>query len=106
MSRSLALANFALSKTTLYRAPTLIAQGELRVVVYMTGTAYIEDRMALLRSAFDQTDALAREDKLLDAELNGAGLKISPLQNSPSNEAETLRDALAACFRTSRSRTC
>ena len=52
--------------------------------------------MSLLRSALDQTDALAREDQLPDVELNSAGLKISPLENSVPKEAEALRDALSS----------
>ena len=73
-----------------------LTQGELHVAVPTTGPAYIEERMSLLRSALAQTDALVREDKLPDAELNSAGLKISPLENSVPKEAEALRDALSS----------
>ena len=68
--------------------------------------AYLEERMSQLRSALDQTDALAREDQLPDAELNTAGLKISPLENSVPKEAEALRDALSSMLPMSKSRTC
>ncbi len=73
-----------------------LTQGELHVAVPTTAAAYIEERMTLLRSALDQTNALAREDQLPDAELNSAGLKISPLENSVPKEAEALRDALSS----------
>jgi TnpA family transposase len=72
-----------------------LTQGELHVGVPTTGAAYIEERMSLLRSALDQTNALAREDRLPDAELNSTGLKISPLENGVPKEAEALRDALS-----------
>ena len=72
-----------------------LTQGELHVAVPTTGVAYIEERMSLLQSALDQTDALAREDQLPDAELNSTGLRISPLENSVPKEAEALRDALS-----------
>jgi hypothetical protein len=51
-----------------------LTQGELHVDVPTTGAAYLEERMSLLRNALDQTNALAREDKLPDAELNSAGI--------------------------------
>lgn len=56
--------------------------------------AYLDERIAVLRSALDQTEALAAAGELPDAELTGAGLKISPLENSVPKEADTLRDAL------------
>ena len=71
-------------------------QGELHIHVPTSGAKYIDERMSLLRSALDQTNALAREDQLPDAELNSAGLKISPLENSVPKKAETLRDALSS----------
>jgi TnpA family transposase len=73
-----------------------LAQGEIHVTIPTNAAAYIEERMSLLRSALDQTNALAREDQLPDAELNSAGLKISPLENSVPKEAEALRDALSS----------
>jgi hypothetical protein len=80
-----------------------LTQGELHVAVPTTAAAYIEERVLQLRSALDQTNALAREDQLPDAELNSAGLelnsagfKISPLENSVPKEAEALRDALSS----------
>jgi len=73
-----------------------LTQGELHVAVPTTGAAYIEERMSLLRNALDQTNTLAREDQLPDAELNTTGLKISPLENSVPKEAEALRDALSS----------
>ncbi len=36
-----------------------LTQGELHVAVPTTGAAYIDERMSLLRSALDQTNALA-----------------------------------------------
>jgi len=55
---------------------------------------YLDERIAGLRSALDQTEALAAAGELPDAELTGAGLKISLLENSVPKEADTLRDAL------------
>ncbi len=81
-------------------------QGELHIPVPTSGTKYIDERMSLLRSALDQTNALAREDQLPDAELNSAGLKISPLENSVPKEAELSGTRSVVCSHTSRSRTC
>jgi TnpA family transposase len=69
-------------------------QSGLHVSVPTSSEAYIEQRIALLRDALDNTDALARENHLPDVELNGSGLKISPLENSVPKEAEALRDTL------------
>src|SRR5260370_22735455 len=71
-----------------------LRQGDLHVAVPMSGAAYLEERMTLLREALDQTGALARENQLPDAELSSTGLKISPLENSVPKEGEALRDAL------------
>ncbi|AXC14787.1 Mobile element protein [Acidisarcina polymorpha] len=73
-----------------------LTQGQLHVAVPTIGAAYIEQRMSLLRSALDHTDALAREDQLRNAELNSAGPKISPLENGVPKEGEALRDALSS----------
>src|SRR5260370_41770509 len=53
-----------------------LTQGDLHVAVPTSGAAYLEERISLLRGPLDQTNALAREDQLPDAELNRAGLKI------------------------------
>jgi len=55
---------------------------------------YVEERLAALRGALDQTEALAAAGELPDAELTGTGLKISPLENNVSKEADALRDTL------------
>ena len=73
-----------------------LTKGELKVAVHTTEPHTSRSGCRLLWSALDQTDALAREDKLPHAELNGAGLKISPLENSVLKEAEALRDALSS----------
>ncbi len=66
----------------------------LRVAVPTSAAVYLEERLSLLREALDQTDALAREGQLPDAELSSTGLKISPLENSVPKDADALRDTL------------
>jgi TnpA family transposase len=66
----------------------------LRVAVPTSSTAYLEERLSVLRGALHQTDSLASAGQLPDAELSGGGLKISPLENSVPKEADALRDAL------------
>ncbi len=73
---------------------SMLTRGALSVAVPVNAAAYIEERISVLRSALAQTNALAHEDQLPDAELNGDGLKISPLENNVPKEAEALRDAL------------
>ena len=43
---------------------------------------YLADRLDTLRTALNQTDALASAGELPDVELTGTGLKISPIENS------------------------
>ena len=83
-----------------------LTQGELHIAVPTTAAAYIAERMSLLRSALDQTNALAREDQLPDAELNSAGLRISPLENSVPKGPKLSGMLSAVCCHTSRLRTC
>lgn len=60
----------------------------------VSSTLYVEERLAALRGALDQTEALAATGELPDAELTGTGLKISPLENCVPKEADALRDTL------------
>jgi hypothetical protein len=60
----------------------------------VSSTLYVEERLAALRGALDQTETLAAAGELPDAELTGTGLKISPLENNVPKEADALRDAL------------
>ena len=66
----------------------------LPAAVPTTAAVYLEERLSLLRKTLDQSDALARDGQLPDVELNSAGLKISPLENSVPKEADELRDRL------------
>ena len=83
-----------------------LTQGEIHVAVPTTAAAYIEERMSLLRSALDQTNALAREDQLPDAELNSAGTQDQRLRTVFRRRPKLSGMRSAVCFHTSRSRTC
>lgn len=65
----------------------------LPAAVPTTATAYLKERLSVLRAMLDQTDSLARKGLLPDVELN-AGLKISPLESTTPKEADELRDRL------------
>jgi hypothetical protein len=71
-----------------------LARGGLRIAVPASPAAYLEERISLLQDALDQTDELARAGQLPDVELNGAGLKISPIENNVPKEADALKEAL------------
>lgn len=66
----------------------------LHISAAASPAAYLEERVQILKAALTQTDALAGAGQLPDAELSGAGLKITPLENSVPKEAEALRNAL------------
>ena len=71
-----------------------LARGGLRIAVPASPAAYLEERISLLQDALDQTDELARAGQLPDVELNGAGLKISPIENNVPKEADALKETL------------
>lgn len=56
-------------------------EGRLGISVPTTATAYIADRLQMLRSALDETNRLAAADELVDARLNDKGLKIAPVED-------------------------
>jgi len=60
----------------------------------VSSAAYVDERLTVLREALNQTEALAAAGELPDAELTGARLRISPLENNVPKEAEVLRDTL------------
>jgi TnpA family transposase len=66
----------------------------LPVAVPATTASYLDERLARLRKALDQTNTLAHAGQLPDVELNSGGLKISPLENSIPPEADKLRERL------------
>lgn len=59
-----------------------------------SSTTYLADRLDTLRTALNHTAALASAGELPDVELTGAGLKISPIENSVPQAADALRAAL------------
>ena len=65
----------------------------LPAAIPTTATAYLRERLSVLRAMLDQTDTLARKGLLPDVELN-PGLKISPLESATPKEADALRDRL------------
>jgi TnpA family transposase len=71
-----------------------LANGSLHLAASTSATAYLDARLSLLRQALDQTNSLAAQGQLPDAELTNAGLKISPVDSSVPKEADALRDDL------------
>jgi TnpA family transposase len=59
-----------------------------------SSATYLADRLDTLRTALNQTTALASAGELPDVELTGAGLKISPMENSVPQGADALRATL------------
>lgn len=65
--------------------------GHLGLSVPTTASQYLDQRLALLRDALDETNRLAAADALPDARLNDRGLKISPIEDDTPPEAKRPR---------------
>src|SRR6476660_2491756 len=69
-----------------------LANGSLHLAVSTSAGAYLDARLSLLRQALDQTNSLAAQGQLPDADLSSAGLKISPVDSNVPKEADVLRE--------------
>jgi hypothetical protein len=69
-----------------------LANGRLHLAVSTSAATYLDARLSLLRQALDQTNSLAAQGQLPDAELSSAGLKISPVDSNVPKEADALRE--------------
>jgi TnpA family transposase len=69
-----------------------IEEGSLCLVGSTSPADYLDARLSLLRRALDQTNSLAAQGQLPEAELGSSGLKITPLDDHVPKEAHALRD--------------
>jgi len=65
-------------------------QKELSLAVSTDCDRYLSDRFALLEKELQTVESLPSKNKLPDAAINEAGLKIIPLGNAVPKEAQTL----------------
>jgi hypothetical protein len=68
-----------------------LADGSLRLAGSTSAAEYLDARLAVLRQALDQTNSLAAQGQLPEAELSSTGLKITPLDDNIPKEAHALR---------------
>ncbi len=62
----------------------------LGLIVETSAAAYLDERLARLREALDETSRLAEAGELPDVELNDKGLKITPLDDATPAAADIL----------------
>jgi TnpA family transposase len=68
--------------------------GSLHFTVSTSAADYLDSRLSLLRQSLDQTNSLAAQGQLPDAELSDSGLKINPLDSNVPKEADALSEDL------------
>ena len=57
-----------------------LANGSLHLAVSTSAAAYLDARLSLLRQALDQTNSLAAQGQLTDAELSSAGARLTSVR--------------------------
>jgi hypothetical protein len=71
-----------------------LADGSLRLAGSTSAADYLDARLSVLRQALDQTNSLAAQGQLPEAELSSTGLKITPLDDNIPKEAHALREVV------------
>lgn len=67
------------------------ADGRLELSVPTEVSAYLGDRLALLRDALDETNRLAAAGELPGVQLDDKGLKVSPIEDETPPQAQALK---------------